>query len=271
MLLLPESGAREHLDRQAPRLGRPTLGTAGSGDALYGTQTFHYDALGRLASSSGLSGSGTPASYQYDLDGNRTQRVQGSVTTAYAYDRTGELVSQSDGTLTAFAYDGYGDMTAKAESGSTVTALAWDVAGRLVSAGSGGTTATFAPDALGRPWQRSVTGAGTDTYAYVGTSSTAWEVSNSGGSGVTTDSAVDAAGRYGLRAGASAAAWCLFDLHGSAAGLESGARSVTDAWRYDGWGQTVASTGSSTDPWRYRGALDLSPTASPLYAMGARY
>ncbi len=47
--------------------------------------------------------------------------------------------------------------------------------------------------------------AGTDAYAYVGTSSTAREVSNTGGSGVTTDSAVDAAGRYGLRAGASAA------------------------------------------------------------------
>ena len=32
------------------------------------------------------------------------------------------------------------------------------------------------------------------------------------------------------------------------------------AWRYDGWGQTVAASGAAASPWRYRGALDLSPT-----------
>ena len=50
--------------------------------------------------------------------------------------------------------------------------------------------------------------------------------------------------------------------------------SVTDAIRYDGYGQTVAvwpSGGSAaTTSWKYQGRLDLSPTSIPLYAAGAR-
>jgi RHS repeat-associated protein len=46
---------------------------------------------------------------------------------------------------------------------------------------------------------------------------------------------------------------------------------ITDAYRYDGYGNTVATTGSSTNAWRYQGRLDISPSAVPLYDAGARF
>jgi uncharacterized protein RhaS with RHS repeats len=51
-----------------------------TGDAGTGTQSFTYDALSRLTGSSGLA---VNRSYQYDLDGNRTSRVEGATTTTY--------------------------------------------------------------------------------------------------------------------------------------------------------------------------------------------
>jgi hypothetical protein len=65
-------------------------------------------------------------------------------------------------------------------------------------------------------------------------------------------------------------AYVIFDLHGSAAALcPSSSTSLSDAYRYDPWGQTVVATGSAVNPWRYRGLLDVSPNATPLYDIGA--
>jgi RHS repeat-associated protein len=76
-----------------------------------------------------------------------------------------------------------------------------------------------------------------------------------------------------LKSGASFA-WLLPDLHGNvAAGIDSGETTVSDAWRYDGYGRTAASTSSSglANPWTYQGRLDLAPAGEdPFYAAGAR-
>ena len=100
-------------------------------------------------------------------------------------------------------------------------------------------------------------------------------IANTGGTGAVTDSIPDPAGdRLGTKTG-STVAWLTPDLHGSiAAGLAQTAGSVTDAIRYDGYGQTVATWPSGGSPattaWKYQGRLDLSPSSIPLYAAGAR-
>jgi YD repeat-containing protein len=82
--------------------GRSLLGI--TGDAGGNTQTFTYDGLHRLTGATGLAAG--PESYQYDLDGNRTRRVEAGVTTDYAYDRADQLESQTIGaTVRSFAYD----------------------------------------------------------------------------------------------------------------------------------------------------------------------
>ena len=92
--------------------------------------------------------------------------------------------------------------------------------------------------------------------------------------GSRTRSRDPAGDRLGTKTG-SVVAWLVPDLHGSiAAGLAQTPSSVTDAIRYDGYGQTVAvwPTGGSaaTTSWKYQGRLDLSPSSIPLYAAGAR-
>jgi RHS repeat-associated protein len=51
----------------------------------------------------------------------------------------------------------------------------------------------------------------------------------------------------------------------------AGTSSISDAYRYDAFGQTLVATGSAVNPWRYRGLLDVSPNSTPLYALGARF
>ena len=139
---------------------------------------------------------------------------------------------------------------------------------------AGGPTTTVGLDALGRPITRT-TGSSVDTYSYAGTTDTVVRIANTGGTGAVTDSIPDPSGdRLGTKTG-STVAWLTPDLHGSiAAGLAQTPSSVTDAIRYDGYGQTVAvwpSGGSpATASWKYQGRLDLSPSSIPLYAAGAR-
>ena len=67
------------------------------------------------------------------------------------------------------------------------------------------------------------------------------------------------------------AAFTLFDELGSLVGLIGPDRTVTEATRFDGWGETVAHAGTTQSPWGFRGHLDISPSADPLYDMGARF
>ncbi len=162
-------------------------------------------------------------------------------------------------------------MTAKAESASSQTVMAYDAANRLVAItpASPAAGAVFTLDALGRFRTRVLSPGGTDTYSYLGSSETVAEVSNSATG--TTRSLLDAEGsRLAVKAGAGAASFTLFDQLGSLAGLVDGARTITGAYRFDGYGEQVAAAGA-TSPWRFRGNLDISPSADALYDMGARF
>jgi RHS repeat-associated protein len=163
------------------------------------------------------------------------------------------------------------------QTGSSTTTYAYDVLDRLASiTPPSGPAATFASDALGRLRTRTIATTPTatvDTYGYVGTSETAYEIVTSGGSSSTTRAAI---GPDGARLALTSAVttFTLPDLHGSIAGLlTSGLTGVGDAYRFDGYGATVAQSGSTPNAWRYRANLDVAAgtTAPALLEMGARY
>jgi YD repeat-containing protein len=245
-----------------------------SGDAGGNTQAFTYDGLNRLTASSGLAAA-VNATYAYDRDGNRTSLTVNGATTTFSYDRTGQLRSRTDpGGSTAFAYDAYGNLVSSARAFDSLTAYTYDLGDRLTALSVPGPTAyTFSLDVLGRPVSRALTG-GTDTYAYVGTGKTAWRASLGG---TTIDAALGPdQSRLALSDGA-AFAWRLPDLHGNtAAGIDSAETTVSDAWRYDGYGRSAASTTSSglANPWTYQGRLDSAcntggPERSVVRGQGA--
>ena len=240
-----------------------------NGDAKSGTLTYTYDGLDRLTGSTGAGGT---RSYRYDLDGNRVYRSDPTRTTSYVFDRTDQLVSETNGTTTNAGYDAFGSQTTKPEDDLSATTLAYDAAGRLTGVSpSSGTAATFTFDALSRTRTR-VVGTNTDTYGFAGTTEMVYEVATSGGTSRTIDAALGPDGSRLAMKDATGFGWTLFDLHGDLAGLENQAMSaVTDALRYDGYGLTIDADGAFGSPWRYQGALDVSPSGNPLYDLGARF
>jgi RHS repeat-associated protein len=260
------SGSLSQTFDRGGRISSESRSLAGiSGDAGGNTQMFTYDGLGRVKGSTGLT-NGT--AYSYDLDGNRLTQTVGGVSTTYTYDRSDELVEQVIGVAhKSFSYDAFGDMTTAADSASALTTYGYDEGQRLTSiTPASGSAATFTLDAMGRNKARAIGGIAADTYGYLGATETAYETGSAG-----TDAILDpSGGRVAIKTGASV--WfVIFDLHGSIAALcPSGSTAISDAYRYDPWGQTAAATGSATNPWKYRGLLDVSPNANPLYDMGAR-
>jgi RHS repeat-associated protein len=245
--------------------GRSLTGIGG--DAGSGTQTFGYDGLSRLLSSSGVtSAAGT---YEYDLDGNRTKRVEGGITTTYTYDRADQLYQQTIGaTVRTFDHDRYGNLTTGYDKTSAGTSYTRDAAGRLtgITPPAGGAI-TFTLDALDRHTTRSVGGTLADTYAYLDATETAWQT----GTGPTS-ALLDVDGsRLAVKTG-STVSWLVFDLHGSVVALANTSGTLTDAYRFSGWGEQVASAGSVANPWRYRGLLNIGPDAGSgaLLDMAAR-
>lgn len=124
------------------------------------TQTFTYDALGRLATASGIYGDIT---YSYDLIGDRTGRVieNGTTTTeTYSYTAgTHHLASIAIGaTSRNFSYTAVGSVSGD-DRYSTGFTFSYNNAGRLsqVSAGSG-IVATYSYDPLEHRVARSVGG-----------------------------------------------------------------------------------------------------------------
>lgn len=239
-----------------------------TGAAGAGSQDFTYDDLRRVTSAT-LAGATT--SYTYDPSGDRTSVTRAGLTTAYTYDRADQLVTKQVGTdpATSFAYDTYGNLTTSQVATSGATGYTYDAADRLLSIDPVGTSDTvgFTLDALGRNRTRSVDGALADTYAYLGESESVTVLDRT----VDVDAALSADGsRLAIKSGATLG-WTLPDLHGSLAAVVSGTGgSVTDALRYDAYGETAASTTSALPTsWRYQGNLLLSePGTSELYENG---
>jgi RHS repeat-associated protein len=242
--------------------GRSLTGV--SGDAGSGTQTFTYDGLRRLTGSSGLA---VNRGYTFDLDGNRLTRTVGGSTTTVTYDRTDVAVTQNGSPL--FSADRYGNLLQAPDSTGAVTGYAYDEANRLTTITPPGANpaATFTLDPLDRHATRTV-GAATDTYGYTGPTETAFETSATG-----TRSLLDVDGsRLAIKNGSSVA-WVIFDLHGSVVALcPAGGTTISDAYRFDGWGEKIAWSEPTANPWKYRGLLGIAPgsIADQLYDMGAR-
>jgi len=208
-----------------------------------------------------VQGSATTESYSYDLVGNRLSSLGVS---PYAYNASNELTSMPGATYT---YDNNGNMLTKTSSTGTTT-FAWDFENRLASVtlpNSGGTV-TFKYDPFGRRIQKS-SALGTTNYLY-DSANILEEVDTSGnvlarytqGPGVDEPLAM-------LRSGTTS--YYHLDGLGSATSLSNSAGAVAQSYTFDSFGNTTASTGSLTNPFRYTGRE--FDTETGLYFYRARY
>ncbi|MBR2923716.1 MAG: hypothetical protein IKC28_01690 [Clostridia bacterium] len=153
------------------------------------TTEYKYDVVGSLVEQTTTGSSNLSFQYGYNLNGYITGEVRTengeTITSAYAYDPLGELISftQSNGYGEQYTYDKAGNMTQKVitplgsvpnEKGTVENAvilkMKYNQGNQLVSMANGGDKITYKYDKNGSMVEKALTskqyGALTDTYAY---------------------------------------------------------------------------------------------------------
>lgn len=225
-----------------------------------GATAFSYDANSRLT---GVSGNGLSETYAYDPAGNRT--AKGSLT--YSYDAANELTGSSDGTT--YAYDANGNLRTKTTGGQATT-YTWDVQSRLVRIDyPDGQYSAYTYDGLGhRLSQRDRTGK-TTYYVYDG-QNLVQEVDETG---AVLANYVYAGLDFPVSMSRGGATYYyVLDHLRSVIGLVNDAGQLVAGYRYDPWGNVIATSGSNpglANPLRFAG--QVWDAESGLYYLRARY
>ena len=205
--------------------------TEANGDVV----SYGYDGLLHLSSESRTGASAYTSTYTVDGAGNRTTSTVGGVTTSYAYNADDELTATSGGFVNSYGYNANGDQTTRTLSGTAYT-LTYDFDDQLVSTGG----SSFAYDAGGRRTSRTAGGT-TTSFQYDGGS----VLLEKQGSSTT------ATYTYGNALIRKDGETPLFDGLGSERTVTGSTGSVTASLTLSAFGQTVASTGSSTSAYQY--------------------
>lgn len=197
--------------------------------------------------------------YNPDYSGNRTDGAA-----SLTHDRLSTMTG-ADGRAYSLSYDNEGRLTAKTASGYSQT-YGWNPLGQLLWVKTNGDSVAYGYDAHGRRVRKYH--AGTTTY-YV------WDAANLlmqvDGSGNRTfeysyQPGVDAP--VAVKSGGSMYYYQL-DETGSVAAVWNTSNSTVASYTYDPYGYTVASSGTLTQPLRWKGAQ--YDTETGLYYMRARY
>lgn len=219
------------------------------------TVSYGYDWGGRLTSE--IRTGTNPFSVTYALDGagNRTSQTVGSATTTFTLNTDDQLTatsSSSGGFVNSYSYNDNGEQTGRTLSG-TAYSLAYDYDGQLTSITQGSSVTSFGYDASGRRVTR--TSGGVTTRFYYDAGQILAEKQGS------TTSAVYTYGQGFIRKDGE---YPLFDGLGSERTVTNASLTVTGTINFDGFGNTVGSTGSSSNSYTfaatsgYRNPLILS-------------
>jgi len=208
-----------------------TSATEANGDVV----SYGYDGLLHLSSESRTGANGYTAVYVVDGVSNRTASTVGGVTTTYAYDADDELTGTSGGFANTYGYNANGDQTTRTVGGTSY-ALTYDYDDQLVSTGGAG----FAYDAAGRRASRTAGGV-TTNFLY------------DGGSVLLEKqgSATTATYTYGNSLIRKDGETPLFDGLGSERTVTNSSQTVTASLTLSAFGQTIASSGSSTSAYQF--------------------
>ena len=226
--------------------------TEANGDVV----SYGYDGLLHLSSESRTGTNGYTAAYVVDGVGNRTSSTVGGVTTTYAYDNDDELTGTTGGFVNTYGYNANGDQTTRTVAGTTYT-LTYDFDDQLTSTGGAG----FAYDTAGRRVSRAAGGV-TTSFLYDGGSVLLEKQGNS-----TT-----ATYTYGTSLIRKDGETPLFDGLGSERTVTSSSQGVTASLTLSAFGQTVASSGSSTSAYQYGATSGYrSDGDAGLTLVGCRY
>jgi RHS repeat-associated protein len=254
--------------------------TTGPGDAAVSSVTYQRDLDERITSATSASGT---TSYTYDNDGDLTQVVlPGGRTITYTNDADGNRTAVVDsGTTTSYqtnadgaytqvggisyTYDALGRLATQVTGGVTTT-YGYDAAGDLTSVTSPGHSTTYTYDALGTPLSQTIDGTTTNLLEDPQTTDLLAAV------GPTPATSADYAYGNGLvdQTYGGTTSFYSFDASGNTTALTDSAGAVTDTASYLPFGQVLASTGSTPNPFGFGGQYGIRSDGSGLLQAGVR-
>jgi len=246
-------------------VGNRTGVVEGNGDRV----TWSYDALYQLTRERRSGDNAYDITYSYDPVGNRLTKLTGGVTTTYSYDGANELLTENaGGTVTTYSYDNNGNTRLKNAAGS-VTTYTWDGENRLIKLESADGTFTMTYDADGLRRKKEEASATTNFI---------WDglkvrlESDAGNSTVVEYTLSEQVyGDLVSQRRGQTSSFYHFDALGSTDRLTGSDGSVTDSYVYEGFGSLKASTGSTTNRYRYVGRLGYYGNGTDLLYLRARH
>jgi RHS repeat-associated protein len=233
--------------------------------------TYAYDAANQLVNEKRSGASAYNITYTYDAMGNRTLQNDGGQLTTYAYDQFNQLLNQTnpDGTLTTYSYDGAGNRTLE-QTGTSLTTYTWDAQSRLSAiALSDGSSESYAYDYDGLRRQK-VAGGTTTNFVWDGQNL----MLEKDGAGVTQARYINRPdeGMYSPICQVRNAVLSYYDVDAQYSIrklISSGA--VTDTYTFTGFGELLASSGSTVNPFKFIGGYGYYSDAASRIYVRARY
>ncbi len=215
--------------------------------------TWSYDRTSQLTNENRTGTASYNITYAYDPVGNRTLMVNDGALTTQTYNAANELsTSQTSSGVTTYTFDGDGNLLSGLVLGSQRTTNTWDAENRLTNVAlPSGTVDTFTYNGDGQRVQKQDSG---------GTTNHVWDMQNisleTNSSGTTLAAYTLSPDTFGSllsqnRGGVTS--FYLCDALGSARQLANQSGTVTDSYVYDSFGNLVASSGTTSNPFRYVG------------------
>ena len=242
-----------------------SVGAMRTQTTLDGTWTYTHDANGQLthavfASNNAALVPNQDLIYNYDAMGNRTSTVINGVSTAYVpnnmnqyasvggtncnYDLKGNLLS--DG-INSYSYNALNRLVVTSGP-SGATSYTYNALGQRVSSASGGQTTQYLIDP---------TGLGDVVGTFDGNGNLIAHYNY--GRGLVS------------RVAGASSVYYDFDLLGSTTGLSGSTGSYVNKYRYDPFGNSLASTGPIANPFQFVGQLGVEYQGNGIVFMRARF
>jgi RHS repeat-associated protein len=219
------------------------------------TESYTYDDFNRLETATRTGTNPFTQSYGYDGNNNRTTITNNGVTKYAVYDNANQMNSLGS---TNYSYDRNGNMTAYGSN-----SLTYDASNKWTSGTVAGVALTFGYDGHGRRVSRTVNGSANRTDFWYDMT------------GLTRETGAydatylrDPDGLLLSKFGSSISNYGRNRL-GSITMMTDSTQTVVRTYKYDPWGETLATTGTVYNPFRYAGSYQDVDTS--LYQMGARY
>jgi RHS repeat-associated protein len=228
----------------------------------------HLNRLTRAATAQCQDPATSGYQYAYDANGNMCRKntgasisgfncsSTGASVTSYSYNGANELTGINGGS--GFSYDGNGNLTGS----PSYSSLVYNVRDQTTSITPAGQAAV--PFSYRGPLQALRESAGGTSYtdSQLGVS---YEKTGT----TTTYYTREPNGHLLAKRVSSTRNYYLEDGLGSIVGLTNGTTSVVDKYKYDPYGNLIASSGTVANPWRYAGYY--YDTSTTLYKVGLRY